>query len=193
MIPKDTKVLRLVSARNDMGDSLNAYGVLKVLQDPSNPMFYHAAVSMAVCYGRPFLENQGVGQLRVDYPNFPDFVDPDMNLRHHRLIDLRNKFMAHSSCEGTKVLILPQETNHPITGEVLDRPDHLVGKRTFGDFRFYDWLKDVVWELKGRLDADVRKRLVEIVGQITSPTEMETGYDGFKWSIPQPTVQSQQT
>ncbi len=50
--------------------------------------------------------------------------------------------------------------------------------------RFYDWLKDVVVELKGRLDVAVRKRLVEVAGSIDQPTEMETGYDDFKWTVP---------
>lgn len=186
MLPKDTKLLRLVSARNDMGASLDAYGILQAVRDPSHPMFYHAAVSMAVCYGRPFLESYGVGQLRVDYPAFPDFADPEMNLRHQRLIDLRNRFLAHSSCEGTKVLVLPPACKHPITGDIVDRHDHLVGKRTFGDIRFYDWLKDVIWALKGRLDVDVRRRLVEVAGLISVPTEMETGYEAFEWSLPSP-------
>ena len=186
MLAKDTKLLRLVSARLDMSYSLEAYGILRSLDGPENPLWYHAAVSMAVCYGRPFTKANGLGKLQVEYPNFPDFADPEMNIRHHRVIDLRNKFMAHSSCEGTKVLILPAGTKNPMTGEVVDCPDHLVGKRVFGDLRFYDWLKDVVVALKGRLDADVRSRLVQLAGTATEPFEMETGYDDFQWSAAKP-------
>jgi hypothetical protein len=185
MLAKDTKLLRLVSARLDMSYSLEAYGELKSLDDPNNPLWYHAAVSMAVCYGRPFTETNGLGRLQVEYPNFPDFADPEMNVRHHRLIDLRNKFMAHSSCEGTKVLILPPGTKNPVTNELVDRHDHLVGKRFFGDLRFFDWLKDVALALKGRLDIDIRSRLAQIAGSATAPMEMETGYDDFQWSAPQ--------
>lgn len=185
MLPKDTKLLRLISARLDMSYSLEAYGILKSLDDPDCPLRDHAAVSMAVCYGRPFTETNGLGRLQLDYPNFPDFTDPDMNLRHYRLIDLRNKFMAHSSCEGTKVLILPPGTRNPSTNELVDRHDHLVGKRVFGELQFFDWLKDVALALKGRLDLDVRSRLPLIAESVTAPVEMETGYDDFKWSIPQ--------
>ena len=185
MLAKDTKLLRLVSARLDMSYSLEAYGILKSLNGPENPLWYHAAVSMAVCYGRPFTEANGLGKLQVEYPNFPDFTDAEMNIRHHRLIDLRNKLMAHSSCEGTKVLILPPGTTNPMTGELVNHHDHLVGKRVFGDLRFFDWLKDVAVALKGRLDEDVRSRLVQIAGSATAPMEMETGYDDFQWSAPQ--------
>jgi hypothetical protein len=150
-------------------------------------MFYHAAVSMAVSYGRPFFESNGVGRLFEEYPSYPDFADPKMNLRHHRLFDLRNKFMAHSSCEGTKVMILPPGSKNPASGEVVDRYDHLVGKRSFGNVRFYDWLKDVAIELKSRLDGAVRKRLAEIGADLKEPTEMETGYDDFEWTRPKGT------
>jgi hypothetical protein len=183
MLPKDPKLLRLVSARSDIADSLVAYRLLKNLQ-PNNELFEHILLSMAVCYGRPFSENHGIGSLRVEYPHFPDFTDPQMNLRHHRLIDLRNKFMAHSSSEGTRLVILPPGIINPATGQVVDRHDHNVGKRTFPDVRFIDWLKDVMWELKGRLDNDVRKRLAEVGAKLTEPTEMETGYDSFQWTIP---------
>lgn len=181
MLPKDTKLLRLVSARLDMSRSLEAYAILRTLE-PSDALFYHAAVSMAVSYGRPFFESTGVGTLFVEYPKFPDFPDADMNLRHHRMLDLRNKFMAHSSCEGTKVMLLPPGSKNPIDGSLVDRYDHLVGKRSFGDIRFYDWLKDAPFELKSRLDAAVRKRLMEIGSHLKAPEEMETGYDDFKWT-----------
>lgn len=181
MLPKDTKLLRLVSARLDISQSIEAYNILRTL-DPADSLFYHIAVSMAVSYGRPFFENNGVGRLLEEYPKFPDFADAEMNLRHHRLIDLRNKFMAHSSCEGTKVMILPPGSKNPVSGEVVDRHDHLVGKRSFGDVRFYDWLKDVAFELKTRLDGDVRKRLAEIGAHLEEPVEMETDYDVFKWT-----------
>jgi hypothetical protein len=72
-----------------------------------------------------------------------------------------------------------------MTGELVNHHDHLVGKRVFGDLRFFDWLKDVAVALKGRLDEDVRSRLVQIAGSATAPMEMETGYDDFQWSAPQ--------
>ena len=183
MQKKDTKLLRLASARLDVGYSLDAYTRLRRLP-LDDPLSYHIIVSMAVSYGRPFFENHGVGTLFVDYPAFPDFADSEMNVRHHRLIDLRNKFMAHSSCEGTKILILPSGATNPFSGDVVPQIDHVVGKRTMGDVRFLDWLQDVVVELKKRLDRDVRSRLQEVFGHLKDPDEMDTGYDGFKWTIP---------
>ena len=158
-----------------MSYSLEAFGVLQSLNDPNHPAFYHVGISMAVCYGRPFLESNGLGRLQVDFPNYPDFSDPEMNLRHHRLIDLRNKFMAHSSCEGTKILILPPGSTNPLTHELVDQHDHIVGKRILGDLRFFDWLKDVVVELKGRLDVEVRNRLVEVAADRRGTQAEELG------------------
>jgi len=182
MLPKDAKLLRLASARLDMGYALDAYSELSG-QRPESPLRYHLALAMAVCYGRPFYENKGLGNLFLEYPRFPDFADKSMNSRHHRLLDMRNKFMAHSSCEGTKLLILPPGSQLP-NGSVAERFDHLVGKRVFKNIRFFDWLKDVIFELKGRLDVDVGKRLSEIGAGLSVPEEMETGYDRFSWTVP---------
>lgn len=180
-LPKDTKLLRLASARLDVSYSLDAYDLLRTLE-PDHPVFYHCAVSMAVCYGRPFAESNGLGKLTVDYPAFPDFSVSEMNERHRRLIDLRNKFMAHSSCEGTRLLIVPPGSPIPGTGEPAVAHDHLVGKRMFGDVRFCDWLSEVVIALKSRLDMDVRARLAEVGAALAQSTEMETGYDTFQWT-----------
>lgn len=183
MLPKDTKLLRLASARLDIKHALDAYSILQNL-DSRSPGFYHVALSMVVCYARPFFENSGAGSLFVEYPNFPDFLDEQLNVRHRRLIDLRNKFMSHSSCEGRKLMILPPGSTDPSTHTLIDRLDHVVGEREFPDIRFFDWLKDVVVELKGRLDKDTRTRLQEIAGHLASPEEMDTGYDKFSWTEP---------
>lgn len=182
MVPKDAKLLPLASARLDMCYALEAYSALSG-QRPESPLCYHLALAMAVRYGRPFYQNNGLGNLFLEYPRFPDFADPGMNLRHHRLLDMRNKFMAHSSCEGTKLLILPPGSQLP-NGSVAQSFDHSVGKRVFKDTRFFDWLKDVICELKGKLDADVRRRLSEIGSVLSAPEEMETGYARFSWTVP---------
>jgi len=44
---------------------------------------------MVLAYCRPFTMNEGIGSLRGEYPAFPDFSDADMNLRHKRMMDLR--------------------------------------------------------------------------------------------------------
>jgi hypothetical protein len=169
-----------------MKRALDAYAILQTL-DPRSPAFYHVALSMVVCYARPFTENFGAGSLLVEYPNFPDFPDEQLNVRHRRLWDLRNKFMSHSSCEGRKLMILPPGSEDPSTHILVDCLDHVVGEREFPDIRFFDWLKDVVFALKARLDEDVRTRLQEIAGHLSAPDEMDTGYDSFSWTVPRGT------
>ena len=78
---------------------------------------YHFFLSMVLAYCRPFTENNGIGSLQCEYPSFPNFSDTDMNLRHQRMIDLRNKFLGHSSIEGTKVYLLAPGAVSPATGD----------------------------------------------------------------------------
>jgi hypothetical protein len=176
------KLLRLVSARYDMAHAMEAYGHYKAtLGTPAAEHFFFA---MVVAYGRPFFESHGLGQIRCEYPNYPDFAEPNMNLRHHRLLDVRNKFLAHSNAEGTRVIIIPPKIVNPLTGIAQSYFDHNVGKRTFLDPRYVDWLKDVVYAFKGLLDVDVRKQLEAEFGTavFTQPFEIETGWEDFKWT-----------
>jgi hypothetical protein len=89
---------------------------------------------MVVAYCRPF-ESYRVGRILCDFPNYPDFDDSEMNLRHQRMLDIRNKFLAHSSAEGTRVMVVPPGVVNPITGFSRQSFDHNIGKRTFLDPR----------------------------------------------------------
>src|SRR5690349_14572207 len=92
---KEKKLFRLISAYSDMHDSVQAASL--ILNGAPDDLHEHLFLSMVVAYGRPFTQNAGVGCIKVDYPNYPDFGDAEMRDRHSRLIDLRNKFLAHSS------------------------------------------------------------------------------------------------
>jgi len=177
------KLLRLISARYDMANALDAYSHFtgSLTGTPIAEYFFCA---MVVVYGRPFTENHGLGNIKCEYPNYPDFPDQEMNDRHLRLMDIRNKFLAHSSAEGTKIIVIPPRTSNPLTGIVSNQFDHNVGKRTFLDPRFADWLVKVVYEFKGRLDTDTKKQMeTEFSGQtFTGPFEIDTTWNDFKWT-----------
>jgi hypothetical protein len=92
------KLVRLISAIADMAESVDAADLL--INGAPEGLRQHLFVSMVVAYGRPFTENYRVGRIQCDYAAYPDFGDPEMAIRHTRLLDLRNKFLAHSSAEG---------------------------------------------------------------------------------------------
>ena len=98
------RLLRLISARTDMMYADDAFRHFMLTSDESAR--HHLFLAMVLAYCRPFTENYGIGSLRCEYPAFPDFPDADMNLRHKRFLDLRNKLLGHSSIEGTKVLLV---------------------------------------------------------------------------------------
>lgn len=163
-----------------MAHALDAYG--HYTASLGTPAAEHFFFAMVVAYGRPFFESHGVGLIKCEYPKYPDFTDHDMNLRHQRLIDLRNKFLAHSSAEGTRVMVIPSGLPDPLTGIAQNQFDHNVGKRTFLDPPYAHWLIDVIYAFKGRLDVDVKKQLKKEFEKKTEPFEIETGWEGFKWT-----------
>ena len=108
-----------------------------------------------------------------------------MPLRHSRLIGLRNKFLAHSSVEGTRVQIVPPGVANPIG--LLPKPefDFNIGKRTFQDVRYVEWLRVAPDTFKTRLHADIRQLLYESFGcdsGLNAPFELPTGYESFRWT-----------
>jgi len=175
-------LLRLISARYDMCDGLEAYAAFTDLVGtvPGE----HAFFAMAVAYGRPFTNNHGLGSIKCEFPTYPDFKDPEMNLRHQRLLDLRNKFIAHSSLEGTRIIVVPPGIPDPGTSVVRDHFEYYMGKRTFFEPAFAAWLVEVVRTFKARLDTAVRAQLEAEFGKETFciPVELETGWEAFTWT-----------
>jgi hypothetical protein len=177
-----TKLVRLISARCDISESIDAWSTFVAFPEhPSNRYFF---AMMVVAYGRPFFENYKVGRLQCDYPNFPDFKDEEMNMRHRRMLDLRNKFVAHSSAEGTLVMVVPPGVVNPVTGSVIDRFDHNIGKRTFDRPEYASWLVEVAYAVRERLETDIRSLMeVELAGVSTDqPFELSTGFEDFSWT-----------
>src|SRR5438445_12104838 len=98
------RLLRLISAHVDMGYAMEACQVLQHAH--STPADYSLFLSMVVCYCRPFTESRGIGSLLCEYPDYPDWPDSEMNVRHQRMMDIGNKFLGHSSIEGSSEFLL---------------------------------------------------------------------------------------
>ena len=177
------KLIRLISAISDMSNSLEAADLL--LKGVPEELHGHLFLSMVVAYCRPFTENYGVGSIRCDYPTYPDFGDCDMRLRHERLHDLRNKFMAHSSAEGTRVQIIPPGVPNPLGKAPQAKFTFLMGKRTFADDGFVRWLRVAPDTFGKRLYSDVERLLQHSFSaqpDLTKPFELPTGHENFQWT-----------
>ncbi len=145
---------------------------------------YHLFLSMVLAYCRPFTENHGIGSLRCEYPTFPDFPDAEMNERHKRMWDLRNRFLGHSSIEGTRVWLLAPRAANPATGAPVSDYDYLAEKLHFQDPRFATWLHDVVLALLSRLDSNVAVLCKEVGSHYLKDGEFYILDSGkpFKWT-----------
>lgn len=177
------KLLRLISALSDMQDAIEAADLL--LSGAPDKLYPHLFLSMVVAYGRPFTSNHGLGPLTCEFPDFRDFSDPEIERRHSRLMDLRNKFLAHSSSEGTQVLIFPPGVTNPLANNVRTEWDYNIGKRAFTDIKYVEWLRVVPVAFKERLQFDIRQLLLECFGRdagLNASFALPTEYENFKWS-----------
>lgn len=186
----EKQFLRYASARADVYYARQAYQLIQ--QCPFDEITLHLFTSMVVSYCRPFTENNGVGNLTVEYPDYPDYDDPMMNLRHSRMMDVRHKFLSHSSVEGTRILIVPPGVTNPLNQATRDNWDYNIGKRQFvqpSQRPFIDWIAPICDALGERLDKKVNELLLLIGKQhgITDKTfEVDTGAETFQWTIPEP-------
>jgi hypothetical protein len=177
------KLVRLMSALSDMTDSIEAADLL--MGGAPSTLYQHFFLSMVVAYGRPFTENYGVGSIQCDYPSYPDFGDSEMPVRHARLLALRNKFLAHSSAEGTQIHVIPPGVANPLGIPPKSVFDFNIGKRTFNDLRYVEWLRVAPATFKSRLHSDINRLLTEAYAGdsgLDAPFELATGHEKFKWT-----------
>ena len=177
------KLLRLISARADIDYSCSAF---KLFDSSENPIIeYHALLAMVVCYCRPFTENFGLGNLKCEIPECADIPLKDAQIRHQRMMDLRNKFMSHSSIEGTKVVLLAPGATDPGTYKVARGHSWNIAKREFIRREFAVWLFELVDALRVRLDEDIERTLLEVDPRKFDASGcfwLETPADDFKWT-----------
>jgi hypothetical protein len=177
------KLVRLISALSDMLDSVQAANLL--LGGVADELYGHVFLSMVVAYGRPFTENKGIGRIQCDYPRYPDSGDTDMPVRHARLLDLRNKFLAHSSAEGTRLQIIPPGVANPLGNPTKANFTFIMGKRTFADVRYVEWLRVAPETFERLLYSDIEQLLPQTFGaqtDLTAPFELPTGHENFRWT-----------
>ena len=181
------RIVRLASARADLILAQEAFGFLQ--NTANDDARYHFFTSMVTAYCRPFPKNTGIRSLLIEYPNYPDWPDKAMNLRHENMMDLRNRILAHSSIEGTKVRIVPKGAVNPRVGKRIEFDWYDVAKRFFHgqQHQFAEWLYEIIPALNGRVNDDVLKLLPEYLK--THPDKKEAFEitdtpDTFDWSIP---------
>lgn len=180
----EKKLIRLISAFSDMRASIDAANLL--LRGVPDEVYEHLFLGMVVAYGRPFTENYGVGRIQCDYPNYPkDCGDVEMSDRHNRLLDLRNKFLAHSSAEGTRIEITPPGIAYPAGASPRPKFSFHIGKRVFSNIDFVGWLRGAPNTFGKRLHSDIERLLEQTFTDrpgLTAPFELLTGHENFKWT-----------
>lgn len=179
-----TRLLRLISARADVHYSKRAYERIKTARSEDDR--YDFFLSFVVSYCRPFTENSGLGNLAVEFPSYPQELGlADGAIRHQRMMDLRNKFLSHSSLEGTKVVLLAPGATDPGNGTIVSDYSWNIAKREFLDEQFAGWLVEVVDALGSRLDELLDDFVTELGQQHLDPGEVrmiDTPADAFQWT-----------
>ncbi len=184
-IPRSSqkRLLRLISARADVRYSQTAYRMFEASSDPD--IRYCAFLTMVVSYGRPFTSNNGIGSLLCEFPDYPQFSLSDSAVRHQRMMDLRNKFLSHSSLEGTRVVVLAPNATDPGTGSTVSDYSWNVAKNEFLHPEFAPWLHAIVDALERLLDSSIETVMQEIGPAYLDSGEaryLETLADSFTWT-----------
>ena len=178
----EKKLIRFISAYADIKNSIRTGELL--MSGAPDEIFEDIFLSFVLSYGRPFKESQGVGCIICDYPNYPTFGDSEMPVRHSRMIDLRDKFLAHSSAEGTRILVTPPNVSPPFGGAISPYYRLDIGKREFGDVRYVEWLLELPKGFYFQLQTDITSQLQKMFGSgrgLIQAFELPTGHENFQW------------
>jgi len=178
-IKDEKKLIRLISAYADVKNSIRAGELL--LSGVSDEISGDIFSSFVMSYGRPFTENQGVGCIISDYPNYPTFGDSEMPVRHSKMMVLRNKFFAHSSAEGTRIFVIPPNALPPQGGAAEPYLRLNIGKRVFAEPEYVKWLLELPKGFYFQLQTDIKNQLQKTFGSVTEAFELATGYENFQW------------
>jgi len=169
-----------------MDYALKAYAKYKASHDDGER--YSHFLTFIVSYCRPFTASHGLGSLQVELPDHPQELDlVEGSIRHQRMMDLRNKFLGHSSLEGTKVVVLAPGATDPGTQTVATSYRWNIARREFSDERYAAWLEELVRAFALKLDEMIDALVTEVGKLNLDPAEvryLDTPADNFEWTNP---------
>jgi hypothetical protein len=101
------------------------------------------------------------------------------------MMDLRNKLLAHSSIEGTKVLLFAPGAILPANGGTASDYGYSPAKLSFIDPEFVPWLHYLVKAMTNRLVDDIATISRAVCGNYLKTQKtyhLETGKNPFRWT-----------
>jgi hypothetical protein len=76
----------------------------KAVDSIFHPLYWPLLNSIAICYSRPFVKNNGVGILSSKWARFEN---PEYGDTHKSLLKIRHELIAHNDVEIVQVKMLP--------------------------------------------------------------------------------------
>lgn len=161
------QLYRLAVGRSDVH---RAYATSELLRrevhDLADDLYHPLLHATAISYGRPFAVSRAGSTIGARWARF---ARPVLLDTHNKLIELRNKFVAHSDpMERTVQIIPPRVALLEGRREHFDRPG--IGVRDIAyPVEWFELVSATAADLGARLDAEVERLLQVLYGGMRVP------------------------
>lgn len=152
------ELYRLVIARSDVKAALETCDLLlKNVTSLSHELYEPLYFAVVISYSRPFTRNEPAGALK---PRWRQFTNSALKEAHDRLLEARNKIVAHSDHRAVK--IAPRGYPVPgFKGARFARTGVFVAS-TYYQVGWFKTVRAVCLDLGRRLDAECKSLLSEL-------------------------------
>lgn len=163
---------KLLIARSDIKASFDACNLLlEKVKGIKDDLYYPLSTAVIICYARPFTANKPYGAL----PNkWSEFTIPRYKQIHKKLINARNKLMAHSDMEVRKVKILPPKIPLSLknSDEIKSPKVSTVISYYIFPVDFFNGVKEVNLNIGRRLHEEAEKLVSILYKNMDLPNAM---------------------
>jgi hypothetical protein len=169
LVFRKKQLYKLVVARSDIAAAVNACDLfISRVKNVGDDLYFPLLNAIVVCYSRPFSTNRPFGSL----PNkWHKFANKKYQALHEKLIDLRDKIIAHSDLEIRKVYIYPKGTFIGKNGQRELKTANLgvAITNTVLPVEVFSDIRATCFDLGLRLNAEVEKQLHSLYGNTSFP------------------------
>jgi len=171
---KKRQFYKIVVARQDIKAALDACKLfLAKVRSIGDDLYFPLLTAIIVCYSRPFSNNKPFGPLAKKWHAFDN---AQLAETHKKILQLRDKTIAHSDLEIRKVFIFPKGT---LIGNAGLRSGLGVTVRDIAlPLKIFPVIKATCLDLGSRLNLAVEKELQALFGsKELPPKEFELTFD----------------
>lgn len=161
---------KLILARSDITSALFTCRYCQEnVKDIRNKIWLPLQEAIIVTYSRPFTDNKPLGSLKKSWGIFPN---GKLQSVHKKILEARDKQIAHSDLEQNKVSIVPKGVPAPPDNHISSSVMILISSFKF-PLAFFEDVEILCSYIGKRLNIEIDSELERLYGKSTSTEKFD--------------------